>query len=164
MIQNLHGAAGSGTLMFMVNEERNKHEFFMRKCIDLALIAKSKGDRPIASIIIRNEKIITEAVEGGKVYKDITYHAEIVAIRQAIRLLDVQDLSDCTMYTTHEPCIMCSYVIRHTGISQIVIGATTGEIGGVSSQLPLLLDTSIKRWRKPPDIICGILENECREL
>ncbi len=164
MIQNSVGVANAGHLMFMNSEEIYQHEFYMKKCVDLALIAKRKGHIPVGSIITRNGKIIADAVEGIKVYKDITYHAEIVAIRQAIRLLYSKDLSDCTMYTTHEPCIMCSYVIRHTGIAQIVMGTTSGEIGGFSSQLPLLLDTSIKRWRKPPKIICGILENECRAL
>ena len=148
----------------MNNEELYRHERFMKKCIELALIAKGKGESPVGSIIVQNGEIIAEAIEEGKSHKDITYHAEIVAIRQANAFLSTRDLSNCVMYTTHEPCIMCSYVIRHNRIPLIVVGITTGEIGGFSSAYPLLLATAIERWGRPPGIISGILERECAAL
>ena len=136
----------------------------MRQCIKLALIAKQRGDSPVGSVIVKDGKVIGEGIEGGKTHKDITYHAEIEAIRQATNLLQTQDLSDCILYTTHEPCIMCSYVIRHTKIQTIVTAISTDEIGGFSSHFPLLADTTIKKWTKPPNLINGILEEECRAL
>lgn len=136
----------------------------MQMCIALANIAKQRGDSAVGSVIVKNNVVIGKGIEGGKTYHDITYHAEIEAIRQATKLLKTQNLSDCILYTTHEPCIMCSYVIRHTGIESVVIGITTGEIGGLSSHLPLLADETIKRWTKPPEIIKSILEKECLEL
>lgn len=144
--------------------ELKQHEDYMSFCIDLAKMAKKRGDSPVGSIIVQNGIIIGEGIEGGKTYKDITFHAEIEAIRHATKYLGKQDLSGCIMYTTHEPCIMCSYIIRHTGISLIVIGLTTGEIGGFSSKFPLLSDTTIKRWAAPPILISGILEKECANL
>jgi len=146
------------------SQEINNHEYFMRQCIKLALIAKQRGDSPVGSVIVKDGKVIGEGIEGGKTHKDITYHAEIEAIRQATNLLQTQDLSDCILYTTHEPCIMCSYVIRHTKIQTIVTAISTGEIGGFSSHFPLLADTTIKKWTKPPNLINGILEEECRAL
>lgn len=136
----------------------------MRICIGLAKIAKQRGDSPVGSIIVQNGTIIGEGIEGGKTQKDITFHAEIEAIRNATKTLGIQDLSNSILYTTHEPCIMCSYVIRHSKISIIVTGLATGEIGGFSSKLPLLLDTTIKRWTPPPTLIKGILEKECATL
>src|SRR3954465_15857101 len=100
--------------------EKHDHEVFMRKCIELALIAKQSGDSPVGAILVRDKEIIAEGVEGVKMYKEITHHAEIAAIRQATILLETQNLSDCIMYTTHEPCLMCSYVIRHSRIKTIV--------------------------------------------
>jgi tRNA(adenine34) deaminase len=141
-----------------------QHEFYMKICIDLAKVAKERGDSPVGSIVVKNGKIIGEGIEGGKTHKDITFHAEIEAIRNATKFLAQQDLSDCIMYTTHEPCIMCSYLIRHTKIPILVTGISTGEIGGFSSNLPLLTDTTIKKWTSPPTIIKGILEKECAEL
>lgn len=141
-----------------------QHESYMRVCIELAKIARQRGDYPVGSIIVQNEVIIGEGIEGGKTHNDITFHAEIEAIRNATKHVEKQDLSDCIMYTTHEPCIMCSYVIRHTKIPLIVTGITTGEIGGFSSKLPLLLDTTIEKWATPPILINGILEKECSDL
>jgi|GEM_PF-456836 len=148
----------------MDNIDLRQHESYMKKCIDLAKIAKQRGDSPVGSIIVKNGVIIGEGIEGGKTYKDITFHAEIVAIRNATKYLENQDLSNCIMYTTHEPCIMCSYLIRHTKISIIVTGLASGEIGGFSSRLPLLLDTTIRKWTTPPTLINGILEKECTDL
>lgn len=141
-----------------------EHESYMKICIDLAKIAKQRGDSPVGSVVVKEGKIIGEGIEGGKTHKDITFHAEIEAIRDATRFLESQDLSGCTLYTTHEPCIMCSYLIRHTKISLLVAGLSTGEIGGYSSLFPLLNDTSIKKWTSPPTILKGILEKECSDL
>lgn len=136
----------------------------MRRCIELAKIAKDRGDSPVGSIIVKDGQIVAEGIEGGKTHKDITFHAEIEAVRKAIASLGKTDLSDCFMVTTHEPCIMCSYVIRQYKIGLIIVGITTGEIGGYSSALPVLLDRTISKWTVPPKIITKILEQECKEL
>src|SRR4051794_11833601 len=148
----------------MENKEKYDHEIYMRKCIELARIAKQRGDSPVGSVLVRNAEIVGKGIESAKAHKDITFHAEIESVRQATKLLGTADLSDCIMYTTHEPCIMCSYFIRHWRIKMIVIGVTTGEIGGFSSKLPLLLDKTIKRWGQEPEIITGVMEQECGEL
>lgn len=148
----------------MTIQERAAYEDYMRKCISLAKIAKDRGDSPVGSILIQDDKIISEGIEGGKTHKDITFHAEIEAIRNATKTLGKTDLSDCIMITTHEPCIMCSYVIRHHKIKLVIVGISTGEIGGYSSALPLLLDKTITKWTDPPKVIDGILEQECSAL
>lgn len=148
----------------MDNINLKQHESYMSICIDLAKIAKQRGDSPVGSIIVQNSVIIGKGIEGGNTHKDVTFHAEIEAIRQATKQIEKQDLSDCILYTTHEPCIMCSYVIRHAKIPLVVTGLSTGEIGGFSSKLPLLLDTTISRWTAPPTLINGILEKECADL
>ena len=142
----------------------NDHEFFMRKCIELALIAKQKGESPVGAVLIKDGKIIATGIEGSKAHQDITFHAEIEAIRQAAKSMNSQDLSDCTLYTTHEPCIMCTYVIRHTRINTVVIGVQTPGTGGYSSGFPLLSDHSITKWGDPPKLVFGILEEACSAL
>jgi tRNA(adenine34) deaminase len=150
-----------------MNEENllnNDHEFFMSECIKLAMIAKQNGNSPVGSVLVQDGQIIAEGIEGGKTHNDITFHAEIEAIRRATEKFRSQDLSSCILYTTHEPCIMCSYVIRHTKFNTVVMALTTGDIGGSSSAYPLLLDKTIKKWSKPPKIITGVLEKECKNL
>jgi tRNA(adenine34) deaminase len=148
----------------MSGQEQPVYENYMRDCIRLAKIAKERGDSPVGSVLVQNGKIISEGIEGVKTYKDITFHAEIEAIRNATKVLGKADLSDCILVTTHEPCIMCSYVIRHHKIKLIIVGVTTGETGGYSSSFPLLLDKTITTWPEPPQIIDGILKQECTDL
>jgi tRNA(adenine34) deaminase len=136
----------------------------MNKCIALALKAKKRGDYPVGSVIVLGGRVIGEGIEGGKTFHDITFHAEIEAIREAVGFLAGQDLSSCILYTTHEPCIMCSYVIRHVRIKCVVIGIKVPETGGLSSAYPLLLDKTIKKWGNPPELITGVLEKECLDL
>ncbi|MGI8634282.1 MAG: nucleoside deaminase [Segetibacter sp.] len=148
----------------MIDEALKSDEYYMLKCIDLAIIAKQRGESPVGSVIVKNGEIIAAGFEAGKAHNDITFHAEIEAIRKATSFLHSQDLSDCIIYTTHEPCIMCSYVIRQTKIKTVVAGIATGEIGGVSSSYPILIDSQIKRWKEHPVVLVGILEAECRKL
>ena len=141
-----------------------KYEQFMRRCIELARTAKARGDSPVGSLLVKDGQVIAEGIEGGKTHNDITFHAEIEAVRSATAKLERTDLSDCFMVTTHEPCIMCSYVIRHHKIRLLVVGISTGDIGGYSSALPVLLDRTVAKWGTPPKIIEKILEKECKAL
>jgi len=141
-----------------------QHEAYMRICINLATAARHRGDSPVGSIVVLDGRVIGEGIEGGKTHKDITHHAEIEAIRQANVFLGGQDLSGCTLYTTHEPCIMCSYIIRHARIATVVMGVYSGAIGGYSSRYPLLSDTTITTWGPPPMLVAGVLQQECTAL
>src|SRR6478736_5463729 len=101
------------------------HEFYMKRCMELGLMAKQRGDSPVGAVLVMDGEIVAEAMEGGKTYKDITCHAEIEVIRNFVKQTGETDLSACTMYTTHEPCIMCSYVIRHHKVNTIVWAIST---------------------------------------
>ncbi|MEO6684089.1 MAG: nucleoside deaminase, partial [Ginsengibacter sp.] len=91
----------------MSTQEQIDYEHYMNECLDLALIARNRGDSPVGSVIVQYGKVISRGIEGGKSHKDITFHAEIEAIRQAVAFLNRTDLHDCILVTTHEPCIMC---------------------------------------------------------
>lgn len=148
----------------MTNQERLQHEFFMARCIELAKLAKANGESPVGSIIVKNNEIIGEGIEAVKAHRDITYHAEIEAIRVTQSKLQPVNLTDAVMYSTHEPCIMCAYVIRHHKIGTIVVGIPSKTLGGYSSPYPLLLDNKIHSWAPAPIVIEDILSVECRAL
>ncbi len=145
-------------------ETKETHIFFMKHCIKLGKAAKALNDSPVGAIIVKDGKVIAEGIEASKSKHDVTCHAEIEAIRDIIKKLNITDLSGYTMYTTHEPCIMCSYAIRHHKISEIVWGISTGEIGGYSSKFNILQDTTIQKWGNIPNLISGVLEDACKEL
>ncbi|WP_292009749.1 nucleoside deaminase [Chryseobacterium sp.] len=143
----------------------NDHESYMRRCIELGKIAKENGESPVGSILIKDNIIVAEGIEAGKQKKDITRHAEIEVIRNYIQQTSNSNLEGFTMYTTHEPYIMCSYVIRHHKISSVVWGISTGEIGGYSSpDFKILPSETISKWGDAPLLIPNILEEECKAL
>lgn len=69
------------------------HETFMRRAIELAKIALSKGDTPVGSLTVRDGRILAEGIEAVKTRIDISAHVEMIAIRQACRALGTLDLS-----------------------------------------------------------------------
>jgi tRNA(adenine34) deaminase len=135
----------------------------MQRCIELAKLARQHGDTPVGSLILRDGKILAEGIEGVKTRLDPTAHAEIQAIREGCRTLASLDLSGCILYTTAEPCWMCSYAIRKTRISRVVIGVLIASVGGVSSKHPILTE-EIALWAPPPGITSGVMRAECEKL
>lgn len=135
---------------------QSQHEEYMRRCRQLAGEAARGGDAPVGSLVLRDGRIIAEGVEGVKAQTDVTAHAELLAVRGACAALGTLDLTGTTLYTTTEPCVMCSYAIRQTRISQVVIEKRTEHGGGVTSQYPILKDESFPGGGGPPEIILGI--------
>lgn len=140
------------------------HESFMRRCLELAEIARGRGEVPVGSVIVRHGVVIAEGIEGVRTQCDIAAHAEMEAIRQTSRLLQTLDLSGCTLYTTVEPCFMCSYAIRACRIGTVVFGAPVDTVGGFTSPFPVLSTTAIPHWGPPPNIVQGILLKECERI
>lgn len=143
----------------------NTVEFkFMRRAIWLAETARERGDTPVGSVVVRDGRIIGEGIESVQTDEDLTAHAEVRAVQEACRTLNTLDLSGCILFTTVEPCCMCSFILRCARISRVVIGRAAPHIGGVSSKYPLLADPTIPGWASPPSIVIGVLEAECSAL
>lgn len=136
---------------------------YMRDCIALAKTTKENGNTPVGSVIVSHGKIIAQGMEGEKILPSLMSHAENVAILKAIENLNQRDLSDCVLYTTVEPCFMCTYLIRQMKIKKVVYGTTT-PTGGDSSAFPILKTTEIKSWPQIPEVRGGILKKECEGL
>ncbi len=127
---------------------------YMHLCEELADAAGKKGNASVGAIIVKDDVIISQAEEAGKSKNEITCHAELEAIRIALRELTTPDLSGCILFTTHEPCIMCSYAIRFYKIKKVVFKNGVEYLGGVTSSMPLLISVDVPpHWSGPPEII-----------
>ncbi len=131
----------------------------MKQCVSLGKTAMLHGDPPVGSIIVKDGAVIGTGIESGKSSKDITRHAEIEAVKDALK--STESLESCTLYTTHEPCIMCSYVLRHHKIRTIVYGTSVDYIGGITSELKVMMTTKVPKWGEAPTIIGNVLKEEC---
>lgn len=133
---------------------------YMKRCLELSRIAKSAGSYPVGSVMVRNDEIIAEGFEGENTVPAPVAHAEIVAVLKAIDKLGTRKLNDCILYTTKEPCFMCSYLIRQSDIKGVVFASPAGDIGGATSSYPILTSGSIKNWPEPPFIKSGVMQEE----
>lgn len=140
------------------------HEHYMQRCLELAQFAVAGGNVGVGAVLVQAGQIIAEASETLPSMPDIVGHAELLAVRSACLHLNTLDLSDCILYTTAEPCWMCSYAIRETNIKTVVIGTPTLDVGGLSTRYTLLSDDTITVWDKPPQIITGVLAAACAKV
>lgn len=143
--------------------EKN-HQYYMQKCLGLAKIALAAGNPPVGALVVAGGEIIGTGIEAGKSTGDITNHAEIAAIRDAVKNGFADKLSTSSLFTTHEPCIMCSYVIRHHRIPEIIYGTSVPFVGGATSKFDILLTHEVPKWGEIPTIISGVCTNECNQL
>ncbi|PWN64235.1 nucleoside deaminase [Chryseobacterium viscerum] len=142
----------------------NSYNQYMLECIELAKQALEKGNPPVGSLLVFEDQIIGRGVESGKSSGDITQHAEILAVKDALNNGYRDILDQSVMFSTHEPCIMCSYLIRHHQISKIVFGISVPLVGGQSSEFKILETETIPKWGNKPEIETGILQHECEAL
>jgi tRNA(Arg) A34 adenosine deaminase TadA len=127
-----------------------KDRIFLTKAIEIASNAISEGGGPFGAIIVKEDKIISEAFNRVVLNNDPTAHAEILAIRQASSVLRSHDLDGCALYSSCEPCPMCLGAIYWSGIKKVVYSSdrTDAENAGFSDKLiynELMLDPSRRR-------------------
>lgn len=95
-------------------------KLFLRKTIEIALESIKVGGGPFGAIIVKDNKIISEAFNRVILNNDATSHAEILAIRKASAVLQSHDLHECILYSSCEPCPMCLGAIYWAGILKVV--------------------------------------------
>jgi tRNA(adenine34) deaminase len=147
----------------MPSNEQALHETHMRCCLALGRAALEAGEVPVGALVVRDDIVLGEGFERVRGLLDLSAHAEVQAIRAACQKLQSVDLSGCTLYTTVEPCVLCAYVVRRAGMSRVVYGIPAGQVGGLTSRYALLADSS-PGWPEPPEILSGVLGEECHAL
>jgi tRNA(adenine34) deaminase len=143
---------------------QEEFQYYMQQCLDLAKSALKTGNPPVGALIVWDGKIIGMGIESGKSTGDITNHAEILSVRDALKNGHADKLHLAHMYTTHEPCIMCSYLIRHHKIAEIIYGTSVPNVGGSTSQFNILSTEDVPKWGNKPKIIGDVCVEECDKL
>lgn len=123
-------------------------EKYMKIALKMAELAYIDGDVPVGAIIIKDNKIIAKAYNKREKTKNITDHAELIAIKKACKKIGDWRLNGCTMYVTLEPCAMCKGAISQSRIDKVIYG--TANIRESENKLV--------------NITGGILEQECSKI
>lgn len=128
----------------------------MQRALDEARAALKEGEIPIGCVIVCKDRIIARAHNLTETLCDVTAHAEMQAITAAANQLGGKYLTECTLYVTVEPCVMCAGAIGWAQIPRIVYG-TTDEKRGFHEYAPHAMHPKAT-------VTGGILEEECRQL
>lgn len=133
----------------------------MQLAIEQALLAQGWGDVPIGAVVVRGDAVIAAAGNRRAVDHDPTAHAELLAVRLAARGQADWRLSDCELYVTLEPCVMCAGAIVLSRVATIIYGASDPKAGAVQSLYHLLDDP---RLNHRPRVVDGVLAAQCGGL
>ena len=131
-------------------------EIFMRKALDEARKALAAGEVPIGAVIVAQDKVIGRGHNLTETLHDVTAHAEMQAITAATEYLGGKYLTDCTLYVTVEPCVMCAGAIGWSQLSRIVYGASDPK-RGYQTYAP-------RAFHPKAQVLTGVLEAECAQL
>lgn len=130
--------------------------YFMRQALIEARKAAEEGEIPIGAVVVCRNSIIARTHNLTETLHDVTAHAEMQAITAATECLGGKYLTDCTLYVTLEPCVMCAGALGWSQISKIVYGADDPR-RGYRRIAPDALHPKTK-------VVSGILAEECLNL
>lgn len=131
-------------------------EWFMREALKEAQKAFEADEVPVGAVVVCEQKIIGKGHNLTERLKDVTAHAEMQAITAAANHLGAKYLTDCTLYVTLEPCIMCAGAIYWAQFGRVVIGAEDPKRGFLQIEKSIL--------HPKTELKTGILAEEASHL
>jgi tRNA(adenine34) deaminase len=138
-----------------------RDEYFMRLALREAERALEHDDVPIGCVIAHEGEVVAAAGNEREVRGDPTAHAELLALREASRVLGDWRLTGTVMYVTLEPCAMCAGAIVLGRVPRVVYGARDPKAGAAGSVLDVLGEPQLNHR---PEVGEGLLAGESAEL
>ena len=135
---------------------KNDDERFMLAALDEARAAAERDEVPIGAVVVCQGRIIARAHNLTETLTDVTAHAEMQAITSAAAYLGGKYLTDCTLYVTVVPCLMCAGALGWSQIARVVYGAADDKRGYHTF--------CAAPFHKKTQITAGVLEAECSQL
>lgn len=139
-------------------------EDFIREAIEEAKFAKASGEWPFGAVIVRDGKIIARAACTETGTKNVLGHAELQAINAACIALATNNLSDCTIYGTNEPCLMCAAAIFQAKIPRVVFSLSRTDLPHLLRERKLRIDDLATDVGYDVKIERGILKEDVLKL
>jgi tRNA(adenine34) deaminase len=136
------------------------HASFMREALREAERAAAAGEVPVGAVVVLAGQIVGRGHNQPISAHDPTAHAEVVAMREAAKLLANYRLVDTTLYVTVEPCLMCVGAMVHARVRTVVYGTSEPKAGAIESRQRAYEHPSLNHRLT---IVSGVLAAECRE-
>src|SRR5689334_1792311 len=131
-------------------------EYFMREALKEARKAFEIGEVPVGAVVVCKNRIIARAHNQTEKLTDATAHAEMLATTAAANYLGSKYLSECTLYVTLEPCVMCAGALHWVQLQKLVYGASDVQRGYSLVNTPLLHPRTT--------VVKGTKAEECKKL
>lgn len=134
---------------------------FMQEALEEARSAAAAGEVPVGAVLVHDGRVIARS--GNRTIRDCdpTAHAEIIALRNAARVMENYRLAGATLYVTIEPCSMCAGAMIQARIPRLVYGANDPKAGAVRTYFQILSTSSLNHQ---VEITAGVLASECAEV
>ncbi len=129
----------------------------MAEALEEARAAGAAGDVPVGAIVVIDDNAIARGRNRREVDGDPTAHAEIVALREAAKVLGTWRVEG-TLYVTQEPCPMCAGAIVNARVARVVFGCTNPKAGAVQTLFQIASDA---RLNHRATVMGGVREAEC---
>ena len=133
-------------------------EHYMRMALREARYAFEEGEAPVGAVIVHEGRVIARAHNQKEMLRDPTAHAEMIAVTQATAAREAWRLSECVMYVTLEPCLMCAGALIQARLTRVVYGADDPKAGAVRTLYHVLDDA---RLNHHVAVTGGVLADEC---
>ena len=147
-------------MVFIFRGKKMNDEEYMEIAYQEALKALEYDDVPIGCIIVKDDEIIAKAYNQREHLNQTYGHAEMLAIEKACQKIGRWRLDECTLYTTLEPCLMCSGAIIQSHIQRVVYGASDTRW----MSLDKLIHLPDPKLNYIPMIQSDILKDKCSKL
>lgn len=132
---------------------------FMNEAINMAKI--SQNEIPVGAVLVYKNEIVAKSFNRMIERNNPLMHAEMNVITEGLKKLNVTYLSECDLYVTLEPCVMCMGAILNARVKRVYFGAYDVKYGASHHILNLMHH---KKTNHYPEIYGGIMENECKKL
>ena len=150
-------------------EQAQRDADLMTRALELAETAVSRGQTPFGAVVVdRDGVVVGEGHNTVRADLDPSAHGEIVAIRTACRRLGTWQLKGAALYTSCEPCLLCSFVIVKSGLRRVVFAARSTDVPGYR---PLLGDLRVAAaWVNaqpdwpPLEVVGDFMRDRAREI
>ncbi len=133
----------------------------MTEALKEARKAFDEDEVPVGAVAVYKSKIIGRGHNQTELLRDPTAHAEIIAITAAANALNSWRLKDVVIYSTIEPCVMCSGALVLARVKRIVFGARDEKFGGCGSIFDIVKE---KRLNHRIEVVEGVMEHEAAGL
>ena len=133
----------------------------MNQALDAARAAGAIGEVPIGAVVVCDGQVVATGSNRREIDADPTAHAEMIAVREAARVLGRWRLEGCTVYVTLEPCPMCAGALHAARIDRCVYGAVDPKAGALGTLYDIASD---ERLNHRYEVVSGVLAQESGEL